>query len=490
MSAQKEKDRLDGSVCSSEAAEKHIPADSPPTFGNKTDFSVPAARTDTVIGHVCVSADEYQEFLYSRQFERELIELEHRLHNAEDPMEISIEVLKTACRFYEADWAGVLLVDMEAAMWRAEVWYDVQKGSNKRILIEELEYSDDFSRWVKCLKESQPVIIENCDTVSDPAEHRYYKNVGAKSILAVPFWKHPTGFLVLKNPRQHISNSHMLQVLAYVAMLSTDRIVKIKSIENIEKPTELKTDKDIMINVLGGLEIITAYGRVSQEKLNSEKGCKLITLLLLSQKPVQPWDIVNNLWPNDPAKDPMGNLRSLIHSIRTKLDFIMDDYLIVASGHGYTLNPDYNIISDFTRFEKLVSSAINMPLSKERTALLITAFNLYKGNLLPAASGEHWIIAESAHYSTLYIKLVDALLDSLDEEKELLEIRDFSTRSLKIEPGNIHAYLYLIKTFLKTGSIEIAKQELIIAKQYLSEEDYLHLVDMLTKGGKDFPYLA
>ena len=490
MSAQKEKGRLAGSVCSSEAAEKHIPANSPTTSGNKADSPVPAARTDTVIGHVCISAEEYQELLHSRQFERELIELEHRLHNAEDPMEISIEVLKTACRFYDADWAGVLFVDMEAAVWRAEVWYDVQKGANKSILIKELEYSDDFSRWVKCLRASQPVIIENCDAVADPAEHSFYKHVGAKSVLAVPFWKHPTGFLVLKNPRQYISSSHMLQVLAYVAMLSTDRIVKIKSIENIEKPTELKTDKDIMINVLGGLEIITAYGRVTQEKLNSEKGCKLITLLLLSQKPVQPWDIVNNLWPNDPAKDPMGNLRSLIHSIRTKLDFIMDDYLIVASGHGYTLNPDYNIISDFARFEKLVSSAINMPLSKERTALLITAFNLYKGNLLPAASGEHWIIAESAHYSTLYIKLVDALLDSLDEEKELWEIRDFSTRSLKIEPGNIHAYLYLIKTFLKTGSIEIAKQELIIAKQYLSEEDYLHLVDMLTNGGKDFPYLT
>lgn len=490
MNAQKEKGRLDGSVCNSEVAEKHIPADSPPTSGNKTDFSVPATRTDTVTGHVCVSTEEYQGLLHSCQFERELIELEHRLHNTEDHMEISIEVLKTACRFYDADWAGVLLVDMEAAMWRAEVWYDVQKGANKSILIEELEYSDDFSRWVRCLKESRPVIIENCDTVSDPAEHRYYKNVGAKSILAVPFWRHPTGFLVLKNPRQHISNSHMLQVLAYVAMLSTDRIVKIKSIENIEKPIELKTDKDIMINVLGGLEIITAYGRVTQEKLNSEKGCKLITLLLLSQKPVQPWDIVNTLWPNDLAKDPMGNLRSLIHSLRTKLDFIMDDYLIVASGHGYTLNPDYNIISDYTRFEKLVSSAINMPLSKERTALLITAFNLYKGNLLPAASGEHWIIAESAHYSTLYIKLVDALLDSLDEEEELWEIQDFSTRSLKIEPGNIRAYLYLIKTFLKTGSIEIAKQELLIAKQYLSEEDYLHLVDTLTNGGKDFPYLT
>lgn len=481
---------MDISVCGNEATEKRIPADSPTTSGNKDDFPVSAAQTDTVIGHVCISADEYQEFLHSRQFERELIELEHRLHNAEDPMEISVEVLKTACRFYDADWAGVLFVDMEAAMWRAEVWYDVQKGANKSISIKELEYSDNFSNWVRCLKESQPVIIENCDAVADPAENHFYKQAGAKSILAVPFWKHPTGFLVLKNPKQYISNSHMLQVLAYVAMLSTDRIVKIKSIENIEKPTELKTDKDIMINVLGGLEIITAYGRVTQEKLNSEKGCKLITLLLLSQKPVQPWDIVNNLWPNDPAKDPMGNLRSLIHSIRIKLDFIMDDYLIVASGHGYTLNPDYNIISDFSRFEKLVSSAINMPLSKERTTLLITAFNLYKGNLLPAASGEHWIIAESAHYSTLYIKLVDALLDSLDEEKELWEIWDFSTRSLKIEPGNIRAYLHLIKTFLKAGSIEIAKQELIIAKQYLSEEDYLHLVDTLTNGGKDFPYLT
>lgn len=99
---------MDISVCGNEATEKRIPADSPTTSGNKDDFPVSAAQTDTVIGHVCISADEYQEFLHSRQFERELIELEHRLHNAEDPMEISVEVLKTACRFYDADWAGVL----------------------------------------------------------------------------------------------------------------------------------------------------------------------------------------------------------------------------------------------------------------------------------------------------------------------------------------------------------------------------------------------
>ena len=40
-----------------------------------------------------VPVDVYQEFEHSRKFEKELVALEKRLHNAEDPMEIIEEIL-------------------------------------------------------------------------------------------------------------------------------------------------------------------------------------------------------------------------------------------------------------------------------------------------------------------------------------------------------------------------------------------------------------
>ena len=261
---------------------------------------------------ISVPADVYQVFEHSRKLEKELVALEKRLHNTEDPMEITIEVLRTACEFYNADWAGVLFVDLEAEVWTAEAWYDAQKGAMKSTSIKGLEYAGDFVRWVQCLKENRPVILLDREEIasSNPTEYEFYKLVGATSILAVPFWKHPTGFLVLKNPKTYASNSHMLQILAYVAMMSAEQLAKTKSAEHIVRPMEIRDGKDLIINVLGRLEITSAIGTVTQEKLSSDKGCKLLTYLLLSGKAVQPWDIFHTLWPNDYAKDPMGNLRS------------------------------------------------------------------------------------------------------------------------------------------------------------------------------------
>ena len=435
---------------------------------------------------ISVPADVYQVLEHSRKFEKELVALEKRLHNVEDPMEITIEVLRTACEFYTADWAGVLFVDLEAEVWTAEAWYDAQKGAMKSTFIKELEYAGDFVRWVQCLKENRPVIISDREEIasSNPTEYEFYKLVGATSILAVPFWKHPTGFLVLKNPKTYAANSHMLQILAYVAMMSAEQLAKTKSAEHIVRPMEIRDGKDLIINVLGRLEITSAIGTVTQEKLSSDKGCKLLTYLLLSGKAVQPWDIVHTLWPNDYAKDPMGNLRSLIYNIRTKLNFIMEENLIISSDHGYILNPVYNIISDISRFEAYWNAACGTPNVEEKKRLLISAFDLYKGNLLPLSSGEQWCVTESSYYNTIYLKVVKNLLHLLSKEQDLWAIREYATRALEIEPGNMETYKYLIRAFQKAGSSVMAKQELEVAKKNLSDEEYMDLINILNAGKK------
>ena len=435
---------------------------------------------------ISVPADVYQAFEHSRKFEKELVALEKRLHNAEDTMEITVEVLRTACEFYTADWAGVLFVDLEAEVWTAEAWYDAQKGAMKSISIKELEYAGDFARWVQCLKENRPVILMDREEVakSNPVEYEFYKLVGATSILAVPFWKHPTGFLVLKNPKTYPANSHMLQILAYVAMMSAEQLAKSKSAEHIVRPLEIRDGKDIIINVFGGLEITSAIGTVTQEKLSSDKGCKLLTYLLLSGKAVQPWDIVHTLWPNDYAKDPMSNLRSLIYNIRTKLNFIMEENLIISSDHGYMLNPEYNVISDIARFEAFWNAACETKDAGEKKKLLISAFDLYRGNLLPLSSGEQWCVTESSYYNTIYLKVVKELLHLLNKEHDLWAIREYATRALKIEPGNMEPYKYLVRAVQEAGSSVMAKQELEVAKQNLSEEEYMDLINILNAGKK------
>ena len=50
---------------------------------------------------------------YSASFEHTITELERGLHSTDDPKHIAMKTLITACEFYEADWCGILLLDLD-----------------------------------------------------------------------------------------------------------------------------------------------------------------------------------------------------------------------------------------------------------------------------------------------------------------------------------------------------------------------------------------
>ena len=39
--------------------------------------------------------------------------------------------MKAACKFYGADWCGILIADLRSELWRPEMWYDVEAGPMK-----------------------------------------------------------------------------------------------------------------------------------------------------------------------------------------------------------------------------------------------------------------------------------------------------------------------------------------------------------------------
>ena len=50
---------------------------------------------------------------YCIEQEQTVSELESALHTSDNPDEIALQTLKTACTFYDADWAVLLELDME-----------------------------------------------------------------------------------------------------------------------------------------------------------------------------------------------------------------------------------------------------------------------------------------------------------------------------------------------------------------------------------------
>ena len=75
---------------------------------------------DTTGKYRTITEEEYQRYVCEDELFKIIVETEAALHNIEDPVEIAVGVMKAACKFYEADWCGILIADLRSELWRPE----------------------------------------------------------------------------------------------------------------------------------------------------------------------------------------------------------------------------------------------------------------------------------------------------------------------------------------------------------------------------------
>lgn len=165
--------------------------------------------------------DDDQHIQYSIDFTRSITALEAQLHSCEDPAVIAMDALKVGAAFYEADWCGVIEGDLEMDAWAPVLWYNVESRAMTETAFRDLEETKNLERWIEALYACKPVIIPDTSVYkeSNPEEYALYERCRAKSVLAVPFWKNPTGFMIVRNPKRYNIDpyeSGFLQALAFV----------------------------------------------------------------------------------------------------------------------------------------------------------------------------------------------------------------------------------------------------------------------------------
>ena len=113
---------------------------------------------------------------YTMNLEKTLRVLETSLHNSDSAEEIAVQTMAAVCEFYDADFCGVLDVDLDVGVWTPEMWYDREYGPMHTTLFNEYEYSEHFYSWVQALRTGQPIIIPDVEEVKDlhPDEYRGY----------------------------------------------------------------------------------------------------------------------------------------------------------------------------------------------------------------------------------------------------------------------------------------------------------------------------
>ena len=430
---------------------------------------------------------EQQQYIqYAQELEQSLSKLEAGVHESDDSSWIMQSVMKTALDFYTGDWIGFLEVDLELGLWTPTHWYNPSPNDKTLDLLQEFESAEFLYRWIAAMHDNTAIIVPDMEEAREqfPGECAVYQRLMAKSVLAVPVKPRPMGFLVIRNPQRYLTRSSMLQLLAFVVLACVNEQKLMQSMKMSFSPENIENDADIIINLLGDLEIYASSGVLREGGLKSPKCCRLLAYMLLNKKVTIPaMEIAEAIWPEEAAEsdNPGKNLRALVFRSRQAFALVSPHQLIETTTNGYRFNPDLHIITNLQLFDKYWNMAQQTGSTSARVEILKQAVELYKGKVLASAESEHWIMLTASHYDLRYTGVVNELLKTLEDAKDYQNLHKFAAQSLAVAPGNVKAHYWLIVAMFNLGADEMAEIQLEAAKRALTNEEYYELVEALKK---------
>lgn len=431
-------------------------------------------------------AGSLEDIQYALGFEHALRSLESQLHNTDNPEVIALEMLVAAVEFYDGDWCGVVEADLEVGAWTPLWWYDRRTGGMTPTRFLELEDAAPMQRWITAMRQGTPICIENTEDVKDthPGEYSVYKRLNAHSVIAAPFWKNPSGFLLVRNPKRFKRYTSLLQMYAYVAVSTINEKKLLERSNQSFSPENIKRDTDVIINLFGQLSVYTSKGVLTEGVLNSPKLSRLLAYLVLHRdRAVPPRMIVDALWPGEEIENPGNKIKALAFRLQSAFSIISDYRLVVSTTNGYRLNPELNVMTDLDQFDRYRRDAQNMPSSSNssdaKIELLKKAAALYRGSLFTSASGEHWLIPTEVSYRLKYNGVINELMKELSAIRSYSLIQEYAGMALQVDPRNADAYFWLITALAHLGSPEIARSELNMAKTMLINDEFVGLCEKL-----------
>ena len=283
-------------------------------------------------------------------FDNSMNDLESQLYYRRlSPKEVAQQVLKATCQFYDADWCGLIQVDLDLNLWTPFWWFNTGATDKTMLLTEEYESAEFLDRWVQAVRKGIPMVVPDAEATKEtyPAEYDLYQRLGIRSVIAVSLEPRPVALLAVRNPKRYIQQTSMLRILAYVLLASYNEQKMLNRLQMAYIPTSIQSSKDIYVSLFGELSISTSKGVLKEADFNSPRISRLISYLLISRKnAISPQEITQTLWPDD-SDNPAKNVKGLVYRLRQKFSIISDEPLVLSSASGYQLNPELHIMTDY-----------------------------------------------------------------------------------------------------------------------------------------------
>lgn len=219
----------------------------------------------------------------------------------------------------------------------------------------------------------------------------------------------------------------------------------------------------IYVHTLGGFSIEAGEKVINDSSNQSKKPWALLEYLIVFQKKdISPGELIQVIWPDDPGVNPAGALKTLMFRSRKLLEplEIPPQKLLVQQRGTYAWTKEYTTVLDIDEFESICTRVLNQDLpDDEALSLCFAALDLYKGDFLPKAEYESWVLPISTYYHTLYQKLIHHTIDLLTAGEEFSRITSLCRTAITIEPFDEEFRYQLVYSLYRDGHTRQALEE-------------------------------
>jgi len=422
-------------------------------------------------------------FVECSAFHRGMSVLEASLRNTEDSEAIISGLLKGAAEFYGASRASVVEADWDLGIGVITYEWCKDGVSAQRDKLQCLPM-EKFPRWRKALRANKPVVISDLQRLEKvyPDEAAFFREYGVTTLLAAPFSKRINqGFIAVDDPTRYTDDPVFLFIASYAVVVELNEIKQQQSLLAATKASKYNPE-DIHINFFGGMEIISSKGTLTGEDIKADQCYLLLAYLILNHKKNFTVDtLAEIICPYDELDSPYKVVNNIVYRLRRTLSVIGLDKLVIGKNGTFQINPNFNIHTDFDRFEDACIQLKTEENPDMRHSLYHSAVDMYKGQLLPRCEHELWLMQLSMYYQSLYLQITKGYVCLKMECKDYILAQKTAIDALRFDPKDSELNMYAILAMGFQGNLSMAQTYYTAAKPYLALEHaevikkYLHI---------------
>ncbi|MBS6195087.1 MAG: transcriptional regulator [Clostridiales bacterium] len=200
-----------------------------------------------------------------------------------------------------------------------------------------------------------------------------------------------------------------------------------------------ETKPELKVYMLGSFSIVYGDETISFKRNSTTKAMKLLQILLHASAcggGISRTRLWEDLFGREELANVANNLRVTVFRLRkmlTDAGLPEHDYIQIDNGI-YKWDSPMEVYIDTADFTNKVKAAETEEDTAKKMQLLQEACELYRGEFLPALSGEDWVIINSVQYKKLYTNALLQVCEWLKSQREYETILALTKKAVEIYP--------------------------------------------------------